>query len=74
MEYFIDAKTLHVRDPEPATVRVATCPERDVLLDCGVAFGLVDKSFSVELTPSKAREVAIKLIEIAATVEARKNS
>lgn len=72
MEHWIDAKTLHVRDPEPATVRVATCPEREVILDVGIAVGQAAQSYSVEMTPEQAREAGIRLIEVAAEVEARR--
>lgn len=72
MDFWINAKTMHVRDAVPATVRVSTCPERDVILDVGIAKGHSNQSYSVEMTPDQAREAGIKLIEMAAMVDARK--
>lgn len=71
-DHWIEAKTLHVTTPERASVRVSTCPERDVVLDVGIATGPASKSYTVELTPERAREAGLRLIAAAAEVEARR--
>ena len=70
MDRTTQARTLDVQRPAVALVRVATCPEREVILDVG-RDGNQEESYAVALTVSQAREVGMRLIEAAAEAEAR---